>query len=373
MIKERDSVVKYSSIEKIVLEKTNIPLIILLCPNYEDRTQAIAQCVNATMDKVTRPVHYLVVCLKNKKNNDMILEDLKETNIKGISSVLDIPDENIKWLDYPNNFSSNALRSLIENVLNNTDFLNEPADVLFDISTMPRSIIFHLCEHISAFITVKRIGKIFFAYAQPKAYSRVHYAQDIGTLKGMFSGKPLVLDNKQSVHAVVFPSRTGHEGKLLCDSLDYLNRSPSYNIYFPIHATEFNSSMEIMRANQSLLDREAYNSYFYCSLLDAVKKLDDYFKKESLYLQRLIKKEGEDCGATVKQTYLVAPFGSKIFMPVAYFELIRLRDIAPQLVNIEICHVKGFQYTSIYSIGVGKISCFELEVKSNEVSQSEDL
>lgn len=356
-----NSVINYSSIERITLENTDTPLVIVLCPNYEDRSQAIAQSINCFAKNITRPIHYLMICLKNKKNNDLILEDLKESNIKKVSSILNIADENIEWLDYPNDFSSNALRTLLEYTLSESFFKEKPADVLFDISTMPRSIVFHLCEHIQTFIAQK-VGKIFFAYAQSKAYSKVHYAQDVGILKGMFSGKPLRFDNDQSIHAVIFPSRTGHEGKLLCDSLDNLNRSPSYNIYFPIHATEYNSSLEIMRANQSLLDREAYNNYFYCSLQDAIKELDDYFKNECFNLDSIKKQEETTPGSAMKQTYLVAPFGSKIFVPVAYFELLRLKNIAPQLVNIEICHVKGFQYTSVYSIGVGNITCFKLEV-----------
>lgn len=356
-------VVAYSSIEKIVLGKAKTPLVIVLCPNYEDRSRAIAQKINSFAEKSTRQIRYLMVCLKNKKNNDMILEDLKESNIKEVSSVLNISDESIEWLDYPNDFSSNALKSLLEHVLNESTVHGEYTDMLFDISTMPKSIIFHLCEHIETFINAKNIGKIFFAYAQPQIYSKVHYAQDVGILKGMFSGKILSFDNNQSIHAVIFPSRTGHEGKLLCDSLDNLNRSPSYNIYFPIHAAEFNSSLEIMRANQSLLDREAYNSYFYCSLQDAIKELDDYFKNERLILHSIAKQGSTTPGGAMKQTYVVAPFGAKIFVPVAYFELLRLKNIAPQLIDIEICHVKGFQYTSVYSIGMGNITCFELRWK----------
>lgn len=360
----RKSVVKYSSIEKLVLERTNTPLVVVLCPNYEDRSQAIAQNIISFSEQITRPIYYLMVCLKNKKNNDMILEDLKASNIKNVSLKLKISDENIEWLNYPNDFSSNALRSLLERILHESIANGKFADILFDISTMPRTIVFHLCEHIQTFILDKTVGKIFFAYAQPKAYSKVHYAQDVGILKGMFSGKPLCFGNNQSIHAVIFPSRTGHEGKLLCDSLDNLNRSPSYNIYFPIHAIEFNSSLEIMRANQTLLDREAYNNYFYCSLQDAIKELDEYFKNESLNLSKIVSQESATSGSMMKQTYLVAPFGSKIFVPIAYFELKRLKKISPQLIDIEICHVRGFQYTSVYSIGVGNITCFELEVES---------
>ena len=121
MIEEREynSVVKYASIKEIILLDTNTPLIVVLCPNYEDRTQAIAKDIESVFKQAHRPIYYLLVCLKNKKNNDMILEDLKETNIEEIMRNLNIPEENCVWIDYPNNFSSNALKSPIENILEN--------------------------------------------------------------------------------------------------------------------------------------------------------------------------------------------------------------------------------------------------------------
>ena len=53
----------------------------------------------------------------------------------------------------------------------------------------------------------------------------------------------------------------------------------------------------------------------------------------------------------IPQVYLVAPFGSKIFLPVAYFELLKLRSVNPEMISVEIANVKGFQYTSTYSLG----------------------
>ena len=63
-----------------------------------------------------------------------------------------------------------------------------------------------------------------------------------------------------------------------------------------------------MRANQSLLDSEAYNVCFYSSLQDAIKEFDDYFKNEATNLYRIIKQAAVEQGKPMFQTYLVAPF-----------------------------------------------------------------
>ena len=145
-----------------------------------------------------------------------------------------------------------------------------------------------------------------------------------------------------------------------------------------------------MQANQSLIDRESYLNYFYCTLDDAIKDLDELFQKEFIKIQHIIKLEEERqleevkeleearklepekelekkreleekrAGPIVSQVYLVAPFGAKVFLPVAYFELFNLRSVATEVITVEIANVKGFQYTSSYSLGVGKITCFEL-------------
>lgn len=350
--------INYSTIQHILFENTKDPLVILLCPNYEERSIAIAQEINASSDLIVRPLQFLIISLKNKKNNDLILEDLKESNIRSVISLLHIDYENIHWLDYPNDFSPNAFKGLIVDSIRN-DETDMYRDLLLDISAMPRSIIFFLCDHIKELLNTEKIGKVDFAYAEPKSYSKIHYAQDIGILKGMFSGGSLKLRNDRTLHAFVFPSRTGHEGKLFCDTLDTFNRRIDYTIYFPIHAEEYDSSLEIMRANQSLLDREAYSCVFYCSLQDAIKELDDSFTKESIFIKNILK-QNKDTNSNKKHTYLVAVFGSKIFLPVAYFGLQRLQSLAPKMVDIEICHIKGFQYTSVYSIGIGDITCFEL-------------
>ena len=352
------------------------PAIIVSFPNYEDRTKGIIN----TLYKHTNPapsgcVEHILFCLKNRVNNNPLLEELKERNIDSIKSVLENANVHEYWLEYPSNFSPNALKAPIKTLLET--MLSEhkdKANILFDISTTPKSILFHLCESIKEFLQLGLVGRIFFAYCLPENYSRVPYAQDIGLIKGLFSGEALQIPSDKDIHVIVIPSRSGHEGKLLCDTIDSASKKASYSVYFPIYIKNYIDSLNVLQANQSLVDRESYFNYFYCTLDDAIKTIDELFQKEYARIKHIIdmkreSPEDENAPALVPQVYLVAPFGSKVILPVAYFELLRLRSIDPDLISIEIANVKGFQYTSTYSLGGdggedGKknidITCFEL-------------
>ena len=81
----------------------------------------------------------------------------------------------------------------------------------------------------------------------------------------------------------------------------------------------------------------------------------DYFYKEE--------NERINFSPNSKRLYLVAPFGSKIMLPVSYFTLMKLQENdKSDLLDIEICHAQGFQYTSVYSIGVGETYTFSLKI-----------
>lgn len=357
---ENIKVVDHISINGIL--KGSAPLLVVSFPNYEDRTCAVIKELQSLRNQhqPRTNIDFLLFCLKNTNNNNMLLEDLKERNIELIKADLGDSCVHEFWLEYPSNFSPNALKRPIQSILEEANSNDKTVDILFDISTTPKSILFYLCENVKEFIRGDIVGNIYFAYNLPEKYSEVPYAQDIGLIKGMFAGGALQFPPGQSIQTIIFPSRTGHEGKLLCDTLDSISRNTNYSMYFPIHKDSFMTSLDIMQANQSLIDRESYLNYFYCTLDDAIKSLDELFQKEFVKIQRIVTLESDNISSLVPQTYLVAPFGAKIFLPVAYFELLNLRSAAPEVVTVEIANVKGFQYTSPYSLGIGALTCFEL-------------
>ncbi|MBK7595076.1 MAG: hypothetical protein IPJ11_07470 [Gemmatimonadetes bacterium] len=61
-------------------------------------------------------------------------------------------------------------------------------------------------------------------------------------------------------------------------------------------------------------------------------------------------------GGMSKGEILVAPFGPKIFTLAASFVLERVAANRA----VEIAHVSGFQYLSVYSLGIGEMRAFSL-------------
>lgn len=370
-------IVEYAKIDSVV--SSGKPIIIVLFPNYEDRsTGLVTSLFKQNKLEIHAQIDFLLFCLKNRTNNNNLLEDLKDNNIDKIKKVLVTPNVHEFWLEYPSNFSPNSLKAIIQEMLESSRAkYGSSTDILLDISTTPKSVLFQLCECVYDFIQLGLVGKVFFSYCLPEEYSKVPYAQDIGLIKGLFSGEALHFSNEQAINAIVIPSRSGHEGKLLCDTLDSISKKTSYNVYFPIYTDDFIDSLHVLRANQTLIDRESYYNYFYCTLDDAIKTIDEMFYKEYIRMQQILKvqsasNEELETPPLTPQVYLVAPFGSKVFLPVAYFELLRLRSVDPELISIEIANVKGFQYTSSYSLGGGgsddgshpiSITNFELNVE----------
>lgn len=359
---------KEVTIEKILSDDRKEPLIVILCPNYEERSVYLSERIKGLSDKINRPVSYEVFCLRNKYNNNMLLEGLKNRYFHLLNNNLNlIEDECEHWISYPDNFSPKELRSILKERIDS--YKNETIDILADVSTMPKTVIFSLCEVFQDFIKEykTKINNIMFAYTTPEKYSSVSYAQDMGILNGFFSGRTLRTKRRESaVHAIVFPSRSGHEGKLLLDDLNLLPYEQHHTVFFPIDTKNYLHSLELMRANQTLLDEDEYSHQFYCSYGDAIIALHEYLETETREIGNKVQN-----GELDKHLYLVAPFGAKIFLPISYFELqhIKHKKEISDSVEIEICHTKGFQYTSVYSLGSSSINIFQMEV-SQYVSES---
>ena len=383
-------IVSYAKADS-VFDNSN-PTVIVLFPNYEDRSKGVINNFKklGNIDR-QKKVKYVLFCLKNKLNNNMLLEDLKEQNIDAIKTALAGACVSEFWLEYPANFSPNSLKVPLQALLEEIKAENssKSSDIMLDISTTPKSVLFQLCESIKDFILRDLVERVFFVYCMPNHYSEVPYAQDIGLLKGLFSGEALSFSCDHIIHTIIFPSRSGHEGKLLCDTLDSMSTYTNYTVYFPIYKDSFMESLDVMQANQTLIDRDAYLNCYYCTLDDAVKNIDELFHKEFIRIKQISDMHKTQCEEgrilpLMPQVYLVAPFGSKVFLPVAYFELLNLRSVDPEMISVEIANVKGFQYTSSYSLGGDggedgtesiTLSCFELNGRriKDVVSSSQNL
>ncbi len=354
-----ENLFKVEDLETVVNESKDNFLVTFGCPNYEERSvTCLMDIKNYAENKgVTQKMKYEILFLKNRNNNNLVLEELKLQYSSYLKTNIG-ESHDINWhkIDYPNNFN---LRGLITRISRKLKIYSKERNISlhFDISAMPRGIIFGFCDAISHWLELREINieKVYFSYTSPQKFSQLPYAQEIGLLRGSFSGEPITVEEKQDIRTVIFPSITGHESKLLLDELNQIAQEQKNAIFLQIDADDFLTSMEVMRANQILMEQSDSTQYYYCSLYDAINELTNYFNKEE--------NERSSFSSDCKRLYLIAPFGSKIMLPVSYFILKKFKENDNEgMLDIEICHAQGFQYTSVYSIGVGENCTFSLDV-----------
>ncbi|WP_036945735.1 hypothetical protein, partial [Pseudobacteroides cellulosolvens] len=342
---------------QLIEEASRIPLVVVICPNYEERSIHFIKEIVSNSDKAT--IYPVVLYLQNRNNNNELLDGLKDRYYNELRQDIHIDNIYIK-IDFPDNYSATAIEAKLKKRLK-TYFNNvKKFNVLIDITSMPGQLIFTLCDIHRKLIEENTFGinKVLFSYVSPNSHSTVQYAQDVGMLYSFFSEQPLEINEDRSVCSIIFPSRSGHEGKLL---LDYLNSrliEHRTNIFFSIDSNDYLDSLEIMRANQTLLNSHESEIKYYCSLMDGIRRLLTQIDVEIAKLKKHAYTKG--------QLYLVAPFSPKIILPVAYYALKRIERLSKELgidVEIEICHTKGFQYTSVYSLGIGNLSIYEVNLE----------
>ncbi len=344
------------SLTEILTIVQECPTVLILCPNYEERSVAFP---NMILDKAFKAdgtrIYPEIFYLQNEIENSAILDALKYQQYKKLQKSFLLAENCYHRINFPDNFSSAELHSAIASCLERYLQSGESFHIIVDISAMPRSIILEFCSAITALketpVFHDAVDSIFFVYVSPKSYSDVSFSQDIGLPYGFFSGEPLYKNTCPLVHSIIFPGREGHESTLVLNSLTAGCIEHHSTIYFMIDSFQYLDSLRFMRANMSILNSHNSTEEYYCSLSDGIKTLSERFDAE---LTALCKN-----GLSESSLYIVAPLYSKIMLPAAYYLLMKMKRIFPK-VNVEISIMKGFQYVSSYSLGVGDTHIYEL-------------
>jgi hypothetical protein len=149
-------------------------------------------------------------------------------------------------------------------------------------------------------------------------------------------------------------------GRLLLDEIEQTHCEQKITIFLPIDAKDYLSSLDMLRANQSLFttDNDDITCYYYCSVADEVNFLEKYLYDECEKYKRNIH------GKNVTQDLIIGPFGWGIMTALSYFILEKnKKDYKDYNVNIEIYHAQEFQYTSLYSLGMSRINTYLMDTK----------
>lgn len=187
---EASAIVSYARVESVF--QTNSQTIIVLFPNYEDRTKGIINYLKRLVDiDFQKEAMYVLFCLKNKSNNNILLEDLKEHNIDIIKKTLGNAQIYEYWLEYPYNFSPNSLKAPLQSLLEELKIENRSSNtnVMIDISTAPKSVLFQLCENINEFIHRNLVDRIFSHIVCLKTIQKFHMLKKLDCLRAFFRVK----------------------------------------------------------------------------------------------------------------------------------------------------------------------------------------
>lgn len=321
--------------------------------NYEDRSVGFIQWfLGECNSQLIDPSRIFVQLLwpKGSLNNVELLEQLKTLNFKRLSKLLEKYNNNRFVFTYPNDFND---RQVIDCVIRSpVCHSGKPYNLVVDISCMPRRVIVSVCDAIQQIVRSKDLAQwasIFFIYVSPAKYASPRYAENVGEVRGYFSGRPLHDCLSDNVSTIIFPSLQGYEGKLLYDEI-CTHIDGEVIAFVAISTHDFHTSLSTMRANQFLMEHMNVEVLYYFSLKDGMDKLADQIDAETKKVTNLGERPG---------TVLVAPFGPKIFTVAAYF-LLKNLPAASQNLKTEIAHVSGFQYLSLYSLGFGHSSGFKL-------------
>jgi len=341
-------------LRKINLERIfeeEIPLVSIISPNYEDRSVFCIEKIVRYAQENKAAIEAIILYLKNDNGVDAILEGLKRKNYEKVQSILDsLYVSEFKKISYPDNFVPRRIENVINSMLKKQ---LSKFNLLIDISTMPRQMIFSICEIVYCLLEKKEhnINKVFFSFTTPKEYSSVPYAQEVGMIYGCFSEEPLSSLKGETVHSMIFPGRSGYEGKLLIDNINEYAFENEADIYFPIDNYRYLESLDVMRANPTLMSPLAHKLIYYCSAEHGARILNKQ-------IDRMMKEDDKSS----EKVYLVAPFDYVIMLPVAYFALKKSKAKYKTSAKLEICNIKSFQYTSSFSIGVEKQYIFEMQL-----------
>lgn len=332
------------------------PSIVISTPNYEERSVAFLErfldsCSSDAIDPSRVLMHFLWP--QGSSTRVDILEQMKILHFGSLSQRLEKYASRLHIIAYPDGFND---KEVIDVVLESAQgFPGEPYNLIVDISCMPKRALMAVCDGIQQVNRSDDSGhpaSVFFVYATPREYAALRYAQDVGEVRGYFSGRPVHQSRADHVTAVVFPSLQGYEGKLLYDALrGYLSRS--LTAFVAVSGRDYQTSLATMRANQFLLEQHDVDVVYYFSLLDGIDKLSKCIGAEA--------ELGAERAAQARM-FMVAPFGPKVFAVAAYF-LLRNLPTSERSLTTEIAHVSGFQYLSLYSLGFGHLVGFQLSLE----------
>lgn len=373
------------------LSSDEAPIILLTAPNYEDRSVTVAEWFRDQFYSMRNKSLGVQVVWFQAPGVDNILDRIKASNRDRVIRLFDIDsDESIVnprlvqnvRVDYPN---GNILR-VVDSVRSLASRLGGNATLLFDFSSMPRSIMRNLLQELLNDDNISSTGKnpdmngliskYCFLYTNAHSYPEGLENDIIGGILGYFSRKSVdeMVESAAMLDAIISLSGSSHSVSQAVDSLLSYERPEGANIGSLVLLNRNNllySYKQSARITWALNEVMRYRTdvVYAFDFADMIRHVFDRCDIAILNHLQYKKNGGEDLPG-----FLVGGFGPKPIELAAYLarkRYLHLMKLGGYSGFSDVLHVAGYQYTTRYSHGVGSggmsmgcdaINVFELNV-----------
>jgi hypothetical protein len=349
-------VIKKITFEQVLPQMINQLLtkkntLVILSVNYEERTLG---WLNSLPNNGDFRANFKIFVLRGSERVGL-LENIKDKNIEKAKKRLE--DLRVHYeLETCNYPSGDGVESVKHNtrlfcleVCRNTETDTEP-NIIFDISGLPRRMIFSILDAIYELQKDKRLPPhLYIIYTTPSSYSQPH---ETGTLRTYFTNKNLneLLRRSKYLNLLLVPSSHGHETVLILEELKKIDVhiknlhfiAPYYDVDPLINFMALLNNAEIMHNIRSYYNTQIHFPFSIVNAMEMIFELSADW-------------EGENT------TSLMALFNIKPLAVSVYYSIKSLLEKG--ISNVDALGLSTERYSSLYSIGVKDKLFFKVNIQ----------
>jgi hypothetical protein len=353
------------------------PSSIIVAPNFEDRSIALAQTFCERAGAVQSQNRWHIITLQGQNEYDA-RDYIKARNCNRVYETLTdsgfVDGENLFLQRVMNPANEDELRVLLGSA---TDGMGEDFTLIVDVSAIPRAFLWQLISalspersNVAGFIKPKRL---LLAYSWAKDYSPTLEFETTGSIIDSVSARPLeqIVSRSASIDAVIFTSgntRNAYMAVQLISSFAHKKEFFVELVHF-VRPRGFARSWHHLKLHQELLGKRPSTDRMANSFVFHVEHA-------LAWLRALSEKSFKKLKERRDHSFIIAPNGPKIVSILAQFvadeyiaRIVDDRDLSIRLRDegrspkdcVSVLSTRGSQFLSIYSLGVdGEMSCVEV-------------
>lgn len=344
------------------------PIVFVTAPNFEDRSVSFASWMRERLATSSENVAVQVLWLQSPgiddildrikaDNRDTVADQFKHLGARLAMTRVDLPASDVDVV-------LNKNREL-------ANMIGGRATLALDFSSLPRTVVRHLLDGVVREQLTdpnsSRYSRIVFLYAAAADYPSGADSDIIGGIVGYFTRRSMhdLISTAGVLEALVSLAGTSHDSAQALDALwdhGLPARTTVSSLAFLNRENFIYSYQRLARATWALKRaRETDTELIYAfELGDVIRHV---FERTDRALRRHL--EYREAGGEGMPTYLIGGFGPKPLGLAALLAIMRYQRImesSGHAATSDVLQVRGWQYTTRYSQGVGSLKAFEIQL-----------